>query len=82
MKRMILGALIVALWSGQAAAQVENFMTGNQLFSDCTRTDQHSLSFCLGYIIGIADALSEASWNGGSFRGFRSCSPGTALKAK
>lgn len=84
MKRMILAAVVAALWSGQAAAQadIRHFVDGNKLLSDCTSTVQHSQSYCLGYIVGIADALAEASSNGGSFRGFRSCSPGNRTQGQ
>lgn len=46
-----------------------SFLTGNKLFAFCAAENNITSMVCLGYIEGIADALSGGQW----VNGFRAC---------
>ena len=39
------------------------FLSGNELYNECTGSDGVALSFCVGYIIGVADVLFQNEIN-------------------
>lgn len=53
--------LLVAafLWLSSGLAQgAGSFADGNRIFSSCSGTDGMELSYCAGYVAGMADALA------------------------
>jgi hypothetical protein len=69
MRKMVTAAaLILALAAGVAKGDiVRNFYSGDALLSLCQASDSN---FCMGYIAGIADAVTS-----GPVSGWRACIP-------
>jgi hypothetical protein len=65
---MRLTALVLAaglLWPASTFAQDDgssssSYLTGNKLYEECTSQDY---SFCLGYVMGVSDALNATKPN-------------------
>lgn len=76
MRRVIMLAASGLLCSKVAIAQTyTSFTTGNSLFDQCSATSSIAKEYCLGYIVGIADALSDVNSDGGTIQGARACPP-------
>ena len=70
MKRLILALAMVVMVSPAWGAVV--FKNGNKLLSDCNESlGSHSEAFCIGYIMGVYDAIQS---NDGTLNGFTNCS--------
>jgi hypothetical protein len=61
----ILGTICL---SGVASPAHATFQKGAELYRDCSASEIVELSYCLGFIVGVADSLT-----GGPLNGFRAC---------
>jgi hypothetical protein len=52
-----------------------SYITGDRLIGFCTNGDQSDIGICLGYIVGIADAMHAARASGGGLIGWQACVP-------
>ena len=50
-----------------------SYITGARLSGPCTSGGQRDSGLCLGYILGIADAMQAAQASGGALFGWRAC---------
>lgn len=62
-------ALMTSLYSPAKA----NFVGGNQLHQWCQNNGRVEQSLCMGFIVGVADAIQAAQYNG--YRGPTVCFP-------
>lgn len=61
--KVVAGSAIVAavpfLWPSSGVSQgAGSFADGNRIYSACGATDGMELSYCAGYVAGVADALA------------------------
>ena len=61
--KVVAGSAIVAavpfLWPSSGLSQgAGSFADGNRIYSACGGTDGMELSYCAGYVAGVADALA------------------------
>ena len=64
---VLISASISVISSGSIAS---DFVIGNNLYSWCTASPADMTSFCIAYIIGISDVLSQNTVNN-----YRACIP-------
>jgi len=66
------------------ARAYQGLYDGNKLLQTCQASDFSSKGVCLGYVVGVADAMEGAQFEGGTVLGSRACFPAymTALQAK
>jgi hypothetical protein len=53
------------------------FMSGNDLFSSCSKDTSFEKGYCLGYVVGVADTLTEDT-----ISGFSACIPANATQGQ
>jgi hypothetical protein len=74
--RILLTALAVTLLSVATAmpaqSSVLTFQTGNELLRLC-QADSYSQGICLGFVMGVADAMEAAQSTRGTVAGWRAC---------
>lgn len=62
---MALAGPILALACLPASARgpqdARTYLSGNDLWTECSATDGYNLGFCLGFVVGIADAMQGTS---------------------
>ena len=60
-KQVGLVGLIGMALSGEAAGQERRntFQTGNDLLENCQKSSPPEANFCVGYVAGVADAMTE-----------------------
>jgi hypothetical protein len=72
--RFRLPTLVTALLSVAIEAPAHaDFVTGNRLFQDCQATDFFSQGACMGFVAGVADAMTTAQAANGTVAGWRAC---------
>ena len=54
------------------------YMAGNGLIKGCTSVVQRDNALCIGYIIGVSDAMQAAQATGGALFGWQACLPPSA----
>ena len=67
-------ALSAVLWLALASPG-EAAQTGKDLKAICEDQTPNLQGVCVGYILGIADIMTQFSHDGGYFLGFRACMP-------
>lgn len=75
MRKRIVAVFASGLMLGtvpSAARQTGAFMTGNTLLSHCDEPDAIGTTYCVAYVVGIADMMND----GISIGGRRACLPG------
>ena len=75
MSRRLGFVVSAALVLAPHGAQSDVFESGNGLLEGCSRDP----SWCLGYIVGVADAMLA---NGGTFLGWRVCFPASVVQGE
>jgi hypothetical protein len=51
------------------------YITGDRLIKECRSVVQRDSALCIGYIIGVSDAMQAAQDTGGSLFGWQACLP-------
>jgi hypothetical protein len=69
--RAVLTVMLAARFAVTPSVHASTFLTGNHLLEQC----QERSAGCVGYVLGIADAISMAQELGGAVAGWRACLP-------
>ena len=51
------------------------YIMGNRLLETCTSVVQRDRALCVGYVVGISDAVQAAQATGGALFGWQACLP-------
>jgi hypothetical protein len=64
MRRYAIGAaLLLAAGHMLESEAGQHWLRGNELAESCGTTQEQSSALCIGYVIGVADTMSDAGWN-------------------
>jgi Rap1a immunity proteins len=76
---LVAPAVLVMAVAAPCVAQDEptmpGYMAGNGLINGCTSVVQRDNALCIGYIIGVSDAMQAAQATGGALFGRQACLP-------
>jgi Ssp1 endopeptidase immunity protein Rap1a len=54
---------------------MHGYIMGNRLLASCTSVVQRDNALCIGYVIGVSDAMQAAQATGGALFGWQACLP-------
>jgi hypothetical protein len=69
--RAVLAVMLAGCFAVVPSVHASTFLTGNVLLEQC----QERSAGCVGYVLGIADAIAIAQELGGALAGWRACLP-------
>jgi hypothetical protein len=58
------------------------YIMGNRLLETCTSVVQRDRALCVGYVVGISDAMQAAQATGGALFGWQACLPPARLPTR
>lgn len=73
----IFAGILCAISVGGTPAHASSFKNGNDLLAQCDNSLESAWGVCLGYIVGVADAM-----DGNSLNGYAACIPSQATQGQ